>query len=1114
VSALLLELARLRGALAGRRLAAMLLGGGAAALALLAAAALGARVGLFRWLGWGPLAVWLGVAAIVAAVLRRAFAARRSGSAALRETAALVERELALRRGAFVGVVDVALAVPAGTSPGLAERAAGRLAASLPAARGAWAPATAGALARLVRWRAAAAALAGGGAAAALWLAGAAAAPLASPLQTLAASLSARVEIAVTPASVRRGGAVTVEVRTSSPRPIALHVRETGETWREVATRPTGAGAATARLAGVAAPMFVFATAGRAASDTVRVAVIEPAFVTDFAVTAHYPAYLEREDEAVLPDSAAVTLPVGTRLEIRGRTSTPLSAAALLARGARAPLAAAGRSFGGDVVVRRSADWKLSLADSAGAPFPEPLPALGVRAVPDSAPVVSLPVPGADTTAPLDLRVPLVVDARDDHALGAVTIVSWRVSRLGTVGGRVVDTVTGMAGADHAVQTVLLDVNGRGLLPGDTLRVFARATDRAPQPHVGVSRSYAIRLRTMSELRQAVREGVDSLAEQAADLAGDQEALGRRTRDLAAQRVRGQSATAGAEQAAGGARTERQGHEALSFDQSQEAGRIRAEQQRVVARADSLRRALQRVAQAAAEAGLNDPAWQERLRQLDSLLRAAITPEMAARLEELRQALERLDPAAVQQALQRLAEAQRELRSQLERSAELFERAAIEGSLETYAQNAEALHRAEEQWAQRAPERQGGDTAAAAAEQRAMRREADSLRTALAALSPELARRGDTASAAAVARAAGQVHAAGAAMDRAAQAMSAARQGEAQRSGEAAARELDPVAASLRLHRQQMASAWRAEVMKLLHDAETETVTLALEEQGIADGLRSGKGTGDVAGRQAALEEGIAQITRRVDRAAGRNALVPPRLAAALGLASQQVEQSRRASEGARADPGQAAASAQGAAQALAAAAFAMRQAGEEVSSSRSGSGMAEALERLAGMARQQGGLNEQLGGLLPYFGQGGVGEAVLQQLRAIAAQQRALADQLERLGSLGMPGRPERLAPEARRLADRLEAGQLDRATLERQQQLYRHLLDAGRTLQSDQQSDSERRSETGRQDLFHVPTGTVPRQAGLRYPVPGWDQLKSLTPAERAMVMDYFRRINGQVQ
>jgi hypothetical protein len=309
-----------------------------------------------------------------------------------------------------------------------------------------------------------------------------------------------------------------------------------------------------------------------------------------------------------------------------------------------------------------------------------------------------------------------------------------------------------------------------------------------------------------------------------------------------------------------------------------------------------------------------------------------------------------------------------------------------------------------------------------------------------------------------------------------------------------------------------MSASWRAEVLKLLHDAQAETIALAAEEQSTADRLRRGEGAGDVSGRQSAIEQGVDQITRRLGRASERNALVSPRLGAALGQARQQIEQSRRAVEGPRAEPAEAASQAQSAAQSLAAAAFQIMRTADAVSGSQSGSGMAEAIRQLAEMAGRQGALNDQLGRLLPLLGPGAVADAVMQQLREIAARQRGLANQLERLGGLGLPGRPEELAQEARQLADRLEQGRLDSQTLGRQQQLFHRMLDAGRTLRNDQEVEPERRSETARAGEAHVPVGTVPREAALRYPVPKWNQLKALSPAERAMVLDYFRRINAQ--
>ena len=64
-------------------------------------------------------------------------------------------------------------------------------------------------------------------------------------------------------------------------------------------------------------------------------------------------------------------------------------------------------------------------------------------------------------------------------------------------------------------------------------------------------------------------------------------------------------------------------------------------------------------------------------------------------------------------------------------------------------------------------------------------------------------------------------------------------------------------------------------------------------------------------------------------------------------------------------------------------------------------------------------------------------------------SSQRAMAEELQRMrGEGNMPGAGE-LADEAKELARRLDAGRLDRQLVERQERLFRRMLDAGRTLQ-----------------------------------------------------------------
>ena len=113
---------------------------------------------------------------------------------------------------------------------------------------------------------------------------------------------------------------------------------------------------------------------------------------------------------------------------------------------------------------------------------------------------------------------------------------------------------------------------------------------------------------------------------------------------------------------------------------------------------------------------------------------------------------------------------------------------------------------------------------------------------------------------------------------------------------------------------------------------------------------------------------------------------------------------------------------------------------------SSSGSGLAEAMERMA-RAGQAAGRAGPAGRRAAAHD--GIGGEFSSSSGSLAERQRALAEELQRMQGQGnMPGAGE-LADEAKELARRLEAGRLDRQMVERQERLFRRMLDAGRTLQ-----------------------------------------------------------------
>jgi hypothetical protein len=917
------------------------------------------------------------------------------------------------------------------------------------------------------------------------------------PLRTLV-DARAPVRLAVDRAAVRRGDSVTATIDVPAATNALLWTRGPGELWRAAPIILDSLGHATRRLGPLRADLYLRASAGGRRSPERRVTVALPAFLAGLELTARYPAYLARPDEPLVPGTDTIVVPEGTVILTSGTASVPLTAAAWRRGSTPTRLTVLGTAFSGRLAPVTSGTWLLDIAPAGDSPLEGEPAELRLAIVPDSAPVVLVPVPGRDTTLPLSLHQPLVIDARDDHGLTRLDLVSRRVSQTGKVGEVLRQSLDVSTAVERAIIEGELDASRRGLVPGDTLRFLVEAWDNAPTPHVGRSAEFALRLPSLDELRAATRAASRDVALAADSLATAARELGQRTGDLAQQRSR----EAGSTRRSGA--SEREG--ALPFQATARAQAVAREQAALEARVRELSRTVEEIARAAEAAGIGDTAFQARLREVQDLLQRAVTPELEQRLRELEAALAKLDPEATRQALARLAEAQQQLRAELERSQELFRRAAVEGALASLAADADELRLRQAQWNREDAPR---PDSAAAGRQRRLAERVDSLARGLDQIAHDLgAPRAAETPLAAPQRAA---RAAGGAMQRAATAAAQEQAAAAAAAGTEAERQLADVPAALRGRRDSLAREWRRETLAALDRALFETAALAERQEQVAEALRSGDVSAMTRSQQGSVEEGTDAVARQIREAAGRHALVSPQLEAALGYAKRQMAAARAQLEEADPNGSEAAARADEAVDALNATALALARSRARVSSARSGSGFAEAVEQMARLARDQQGLNGQAQGLLPLIG---AGDAVREQLRALAARQRALAEQLERMQAQGASSAAGQLAQEAKELARQIEGARLDRQTIERQQRLYHRLLEAGRSLSSDESDETkERVSRAATGDSVHLPDVLKPGAtgAGARVRYPTWAELEGLTPDERRLVLEYFRRLNA---
>src|SRR5262249_5864262 len=169
-----------------------------------------------------------------------------------------------------------------------------------------------------------------------------------------------------------------------------------------------------------------------------------------------------------------------------------------------------------------------------------------------------------------------VVDVHDDNRVTRVELITRRVSRVGVPGARESEVIpVPQEGAERLVLQWVLDLNGRGYVPGDTAVFRGRAWDNAPNPQMAETREYSLRLPTLAEMREAIRDasrelqaGVDSLLKKQMDVA-------QKTEEAAAERERADSTK-----------------KDMPFKAAEKAEELTKEQQQVLDRAEELKEQL------------------------------------------------------------------------------------------------------------------------------------------------------------------------------------------------------------------------------------------------------------------------------------------------------------------------------------------------------------------------------------------------------------------------------------------------------------------------------------------------------------------------------------------
>jgi hypothetical protein len=834
-------------------------------------------------------------------------------------------------------------------------------------------------------------------------------------------------------------------------------------------------------------------------TDTFVVVPFDPLTIVDVELSLHFPRYLDQPDEQLRGSASVVRVPWGTRLDLSVRTNHRLRRFGMV-RESEADtdtlwLRTGREGAEGAFVARQSAllSWLPVPVDAV--PTADPGAGIRLSVVPDAPPEIRLSTVDRSVLA-ADGRLPLLVEAADDHGLASVDLEWWRETSGGRREAGHRESLVGDDGSRRVVLRPVLNLSTDGLLPGDEVAILARAADRNPSSPPAMSDTLRVKVSSLRERRaESVREtealatDLRSLSGRTADLGEAAREAGRRTSVADPPGLDARDSTSRPD-----------------YDSTEEARDLLREAERVQEELAKNGERLEALREQVTGSPWPDRELQRQLGELARLMEEIRSSGLGDEIEALSEALERMDRGELSETLSRLSGRSTDLSEQLEQALGLMERVALEQSLEAVRETAAELssrqrrdleiETRDEAWGER---------------QEATAAEAEALSDRLQDLAGHLEAE-DAMQAARSGREAGQ--SSRTAAEHLRESADAAKRAEpTDESARSAVESLDQARDQLETAARQLAREWGADSRQVVERAAVEALDLAEEQGRLAEALRQGDSAEDLAPKQAGLREGLDNLTRTLAEAGRKTALLDRRSGPAAARAGREMDAVERTLSGAGGRRTGPADQAEAAAEALSDLAGSLIQSRRAMEQASSATGMEEALEMLARLGRQQADLNDASGDILQMLSGG---QPIGNRLRGVADGQEEVAEGLKELAADpatdALAARPGELAAEAEAIARQFESGILTPETVARQERLFRQLLDAGRSLQQDEEDPSRREARAAEPRIAFLPASEEPVRSGPRYPYPDDESMRALDALQRRLVYDYFDRLNRE--
>ncbi|MBX5484631.1 MAG: DUF4175 family protein [Myxococcaceae bacterium] len=237
----------------------------------------------------------------------------------------------------------------------------------------------------------------------------------------------------------------------------------------------------------------------------------------DIQLTYKYPAYTGLPLRTVQGASGEISAPAGTEVQLRTRADRPVRRAEIVVNGVALPLQVENeRDLLGSFTVEAPGSYHFRFLNAFGRESDRG-PDLPINVEADTAPKVSLLLPGEDVEVDPGEKLTLRYEATDDYGLTGLELV------FRTPGGKEQRVKLPREDGRATRETWSWDLGGMKLKPGDRITYFVEATDNdaIAGPKRGVSRTQVVRIYSAEEHLREARQQVEQMWERLITQLGD-----------------------------------------------------------------------------------------------------------------------------------------------------------------------------------------------------------------------------------------------------------------------------------------------------------------------------------------------------------------------------------------------------------------------------------------------------------------------------------------------------------------------------------------------------------------------------------------------------------------